>query len=298
MNRSLLLLLSLVFSLLISTNLSHAQDQAQPDAFSYMDVFDLQMVANPQISPDGNAIIYERHQFDAMSDRRYVNLWSIGFNGDNHIALTSGIGSYGNVAWSPSGDRIAYISSEEGATQIFIRWMDEGVTTSITNLDSSPGNLAWSPDGNHLLFTKSIDAPKPNIGSFPGPPEGADWAPAAQVIDHVLYRSDGSGYVDLSYSHIFVMSADGGAPRQLTSGPYNHTSPEWTPNGQSIIFTADRSGNAVLDPNNEQIYEVNVESGELTQITEGAVPEAIHPFLPMGALLLIPATMTNSWAIS
>lgn len=283
MNRSLLpLLLSLVLSLLISINLSHAQDQAQPDAFSYMDVFELQMVANPQISPDGNTVIYERHQFDAMSDRRYVNLWSIGFNGDNHLGLTSGIGSYGNVVWSPGADRIAYTSSEDGSTQIFIRWMDEGVTASITNLDSSPGNLAWSPDGNQLLFTKRVDAPKPNIGSFPGPPEGADWAPPAQVIDHVLYRSDGSGYIDLNYSHIFVLSADGGAPRQLTTGPYNHTSPEWAPDGQSIIFTADRTGNADLDPNNEQIFEVDVESGELTQITEGRGPRSNPSISPDG----------------
>jgi len=282
MNRSLLLLLSLVFSLLISINLSHAQDQAQPDAFSYMDVFELQMVASPQISPDGNTVIYERHQFDAMSDRRYVNLWSIGFNGDNHIGLTSGIGSYGNVVWSPGGDRIAYTSSEEGSTQIFIRWMDEGITTSITNLDSSPGSLAWSPDGNHLLFTKRIDAPKPNIGSFPGPPEGADWAPPAQVIDHVMYRSDGSGYVDLTYSHIFVISADGGAPRQLTTGPYNHSSPEWAPDGQSIIFTADRTGNAALDPNNQQIFEIDVESGELTQITDSRGPRSNPSISPDG----------------
>lgn len=282
MNRNLLLL-SFVLLTLITFESLNAQNQ--PEAFDYMNVFDLQMVGSPQISPDGSTIIYERHQFDVMSDRRYVNLWSIGFSGDDHHALTSGKGSYGNVTWAPDGNRIAYTSSEEGSTQIFIRWIEKGVTSSITNLSSGPGSLQWSPDGDYLLFTRQIEEEKPQIGSFPGPPEGAEWAPPAQVIDHVMYRSDGSGYVDLAYSQIFVMSADGGAPRQLTTGPYNHSSPEWAPDGQSIIFTADRTGNAALDPNNEQIYEMNVESGELDQITEGRGPRSNPSISPDGRFI-------------
>lgn len=270
MNRTLLLF-CLVFSALITFENLNAQNQSQ--AFNYMDVFDLQMVSSPQISPDGSTIIYERHQFDVISDRRYINLWSIGFNGNDHHALTSGKGSYGNVAWSPDGSQVAYTSSEEGSTQIFIRWMEKGVTSSITNLSSGPGNLQWSPDGEYLLFTRQIEEEKPQIGSFPGPPEGAEWAPPAQVIEHVGYRSDGRGYIDLAHSHIFVISAEGGAPRQITSGPYDHNSPSWAPDGESIIFTADRTGNASLDPNNAQIFEISVESGNLTQITDKRGPQ-------------------------
>jgi len=272
----LILLLSLVHSQSVS---------AQEKNFDYMHVFDLQMVANPQISPDGSTIIYERHQFDVMTDRRYINLWQIDFSGDNHQPLTSGKENYGNVAWAPDGSKIAYTSSEEGSSQIFIRWMETGLSASITNLDKSPGNLSWSPDGSHLFFTKQVNAEKPNIGTFPGPPEGAEWADPAQVIDHVIYRRDGSGYVDDAHTHIFVISADGGAPRQLTSGPYDHTSPGWAPDGETIIFTADRSGNAALDPNNEQIYEISVETGELNQITDKRGPHSNPVISPDGRFI-------------
>lgn len=277
------LLIYLVFSILIAFESLNAQNQ--PEAFDYMNVFDLQMVGSPQISPDGNTIIYERHQFDVMSDRRYVNLWSIGFNGNDHHALTSGKGSYGNVAWSPDGSRVAYTSSEEGSTQVFIRWMEKGVTSSITNLSSSPGNLLWSPNGDYLLFTQQVKEDKPQIGSFPGAPEGAEWAAPAQVIDHVGYRSDGRGYIDLAYSHIFIISANGGAPRQLTTGSYDHNSPSWAPDGDSIIFTADRTGNASLDPNNAQIYEISVESGDLTQITDKRGPQNSPVISPDGRFI-------------
>lgn len=258
---------------------------AQQDNFSYMDIFDMQMVSNPQISPDGNTIIYQRLQLDVKTDRTYTNLWSVSFSGDNHRPLTSGKNSYGNVTWSPDGSRIAYTSAEEGSSQIYIRWMDSGETTAITNLEKSPGNLQWSPDGKRILFTQQIPADKPDIGSFPGPPEGAEWADPATVIDHVTYRRDGSGFTDLTYSHIFIIPAEGGAPRQVTSGDFSHNSPSWTPGGESILFTSDRTGNADLDPNNEQIYEIDVESSDLTRITDKRGPHGNPVVSPDGNLI-------------
>lgn len=281
--KSLKYFLSPLFLLYVSS----LSIQAQVDAsyFDYMDVFELQMVGTPEISPDGNTIIYERHQFDVMTDRRFTNLWSISFSGDEHRPLTSGKSSFGNVVWSPSGNRIAYTSSEEGSNQIFVRWMDSGVSTSITNLTESPGNLSWSPDGSLILFSKfvpgSSSAVKINI---PSPPSGAKWEQSAQVIDKAVYRRDGGGYVKDGFTHIFVISAEGGAPRQLTSGDYDHSSASWAPDG-NIIFTADRSGNADLDPNNEQIYEMNIETGAMTKITDKRGPHSSPKISPNGELI-------------
>jgi dipeptidyl aminopeptidase/acylaminoacyl peptidase len=267
--------------------ISSLNSQAQVDEayFDYMDVFDLQMVGNPEISPDGNSIIYQRHQFDVMTDRRFTNLWSISFNGDEHRPITSGKSSYGNVTWSPSGNRIAYTSNEEGANQIFVRWMDTGISTSITNLTESPSNLSWSPDGSLILFSKFVPGSSSVVkAELPSPPSGAKWEEPAKVIDKAVYRRDGGGYVEDGYSHIFVISAEGGAPRKLTHGNFDHSSPSWTPDG-NIIFTADRSGNADLDPNNEQIYEMNIETGALMKITDKRGPHNSPKVSPNGELI-------------
>ncbi len=259
--------------------------QVDESHFDYMHLFDLQMASNPEISPDGKTIIYERHQFDVITDRRFVNLWSISFSGENHIPLTSGTSSYGNVTWSPGGDRIAYTSSEEGSNQIFVRWMDTGATASITNLTESPGNLSWSPDGSKILFSKFVPGTSSVVKTdMPAPPSGAKWEQSAQVIDKAVYRRDGGGYVADGFDHLFVISADGGAPRQLTSGDYDHGSGSWTPDG-NIIFTADRSGNADLDPNNEQIYEMNIETGAMTKITDKRDPHSSPRVSPDGKLI-------------
>lgn len=278
--KSLLLSLFLIFAISLNT-----LAQVDESHFDYMDVFDLQMVASPEISPDGNTIIYQRHQYDVMTDRRFSNLWTISFSGEDHRPLTSGKTGYGNVAWSPNGDRIAYTSSEEGSNQIFIRWMDTGISSSITNLTESPGSLSWSPDGSMILFTKFVPGSSSSIKTdIPSPPSGATWEKSATVIDKVTYRRDGGGYVQDGFTHIFVISAEGGAPRKLTSGDHNHGSASWTPDG-NIIFTADRTEDADLDPNNEQIYEMDIETGELKQITDKRGPHSSPMVSPDGNLI-------------
>lgn len=177
---------------------------AQKEAFDYLDVFNLQMVANPEISPDGGRIVYTRHQFDIMEDRRYTNLWQINFDGLNHRPLTSGKSNYTSPVWSPDGGRIAYVSAEEGSSQIFVRWMDSGETVSITNLQQTPSGIQWSPDGEMLLFSMRIPHQRPSMVSLPQSPEGSNWAPPPVVIEHVQYRSDGNpDFVEEGFRQLF-----------------------------------------------------------------------------------------------
>ena len=240
---------------------------SQAGFFNYTDVYDLQFATNASISPDGSTIIYNRVQYDIITDKRYSNLWSIATDGSNHTPITSGKNNYSQIIWSPDGKQIAYTSNEEGKSQIFIRWMDSGAATSITNLTSAAANLKWSPDGNMLLFSRQIDEPMPMIGKLPSPPEGATWAAAAKVIRHVGYKEDGTPIASgESYTQLFVINVSGGAPRQITSKKANHSQAQWTPDGKSIVFTADFKASSAIDINNEYIYRMDVSSGDTEPI--------------------------------
>ncbi len=163
-----------------------------PRLFQPMDLFGLEWATDPQVSPDAQRVVYVRNFFDVMTDRGRTNLWLVSADGSLHRPLTSGTRSNASPRWSPSGDRLLWVSTEDGSTQLWVRWMDTGEEARITNLTESPGNLSWSPDGRWIAFTSFVeeDAPSPLASGLPSPPDGADWADPAVVIDEVQYKND------------------------------------------------------------------------------------------------------------
>ena len=261
---------------------------AQSDAgtlFEPMDVFGLEWASDPQISPDGGQVVYVRNFFDVMTDRARTNLWLVSADGARHRPLTSGTRSNGSPRWSPTGDRLVWISSQDGSAQLWLRWMDTGQEARITNLTEGPGNLAWSPDGRWIALTQFVeDEPDASFATgMPSPPEGAEWAEPAVVIDDVQYKSDGqTGFARQGHTHVFVVPAEGGTPRQLTSGPHSHSQPTWTPDGRSLIVVANRREDADFEANDTDLYEVSVDDGRMTRLTDRYGPDGSPTVSPDG----------------
>jgi acylaminoacyl-peptidase len=258
---------------------------AADEPFLNTDVFELEVAANPQISPDGSRIAYARRSMDIMTDRAVSNIWIIDTDGGNHRPLLSGPQGYGGQTWSPSGDRLAYVTGVEGrGPQIHVLWMDTGRSGPLTNLRRAPGNLSWSPDGKWLAFTMFVPDEPSSLAPPPAKPEGAEWAPPVTVIESVQYRGDGAGYLEPGHRHIFLLSAEGGTPRQLTSGPYNHGGRlAWTPDGKSIIFGANRQDDWIYDPMESELWSLDLASGELTQLTDRDGPDGGPAISPDGS---------------
>lgn len=242
---------------------------AQDETFSADDVFDLEYANDPRISPDGERVVYERRSNDIMTDSTVSNLWIVDVDGSRHRPLVSGTESATAPRWSPSGDRIAWFRASETGTGIHVRWMDTGQTALLAHLRRSPADLAWSPDGRQLAFVMPVPAESEPIAKPRDKPEGAEWSEPVKVIDTAQYRWDGEGFLETAYQHVFVIPADGGSPRQLTSGNYNHAGPlSWTPDGSSILFSANRDEGWELVYGESDIYRVALADGTLTQLTD------------------------------
>jgi len=249
---------------------------AADDVFVNTDVFQLEVAADPQISPDGTRIAYARRAMDIMSDRPVSNIWIVDAGGGNHRPLLSGAKNYSGHRWSPQGDRLAYVAAEDGrGAEIHVRWMDTGQTAVLTNLPDSPSGLSWSPDGSQIAFTMFVPRDVPPLAPPPAAPEGAEWAPPARVIESVQYRGDGQGYLEAGEEQIFVLSSDGGTPRQLTQGKFDNGGGQlaWTPDGGTIVFAANRQEDHEYDVVESELWSVDVATGELTQLTDRNGPD-------------------------
>ncbi len=260
--------------------------QARP-TFSPRDVFELEYVASPQISPDGSRVVYARTRLDIMSDRPKSELWTIDWDGSRHRPLVTGSASYRSPLWSPSGDRLLYVSSDaDGRSQIFVRYTDTGETAQLSRLESGPGGIRWSPNGQHIAFTMFVPEQPPPFAELPAQPEGADWAPPARVYDELFYKSDGGGFSRPGFRHLFVLPAEGGTPRQLTSGHFNHNgAPAWSPDGKTLYISANRHDDWEKDPSNSEIYALELESGDLEQLTKRHGPDQSPAVSPDGTTI-------------
>ena len=274
---------------LLTLALATTAASGQQDRFTVSDIFHLEFAADPQISPDGESVVYVRQYADIMTDKRYSNLWIVRIATSEHRPLTTGHYNDNSPRWSPDGGRLAYISDRDGTPQVYVRWMDNGQTAPVTHLTEPPVGLAWSPDGTRLAFTKIVPGTLLTIGEMPAAPSGAEWAPPAKFTDKLIFRFDGVGELPPGYMHVFVVPSEGGTARQISSGDFHHggfgfgsTSLSWSPDGEVLIVSANRRDDYELDILDTEVYEFAVRDGAMRQLTDRRGPDDAPVVSPDG----------------
>jgi dipeptidyl aminopeptidase/acylaminoacyl peptidase len=243
--------------------------------FTVDNYLDLQSASAPQMSPDGTQVVYTRTMVDRMSDTMQSAVWIVGSDGQHHRFLAKGSGA----VWSPDGKSIAYLAEgQPKGMQIFVMHLTvPGPATQITWSTEAPADLHWSPDGKRIGFTMTVLNPEKWQLKMPSAPEGAHWASDPRFTERLHYRQDGVGFTERGFRHLFLVEADGGAPRQVTTGDWSIgesvyeyiTTVDWafTPDGRAAIVTGFKDGDSDRNDQDCNIYSVDLESGATKRLT-------------------------------
>lgn len=250
------------------------------------DWLDWERVGDPRISPDGGRVVFTRSWIDKINDRWETAIWMVNADGSRARQVVEGSGP----RWSPDGTRIAFTASDDqGRPQIFVRWMDaEGAVSQVTRLETPPTDVAWSPDGNWLAFRQRVPADHGGEDQWRidlPRPEGANWTRNPRIVESLIYRQDRVGFVDEAYQHLFVVPADGGTPRQLTSGNFDHDAATWMPDGRGLVTSGLRREDAGYQWQESEIYRVDVATGAVSQLTTRRGPDRRPVPSPDGRLI-------------
>jgi dipeptidyl aminopeptidase/acylaminoacyl peptidase len=253
---------------------------------SYQDLFNLEYAANPVIMPDGETVLYERRSMDIMSDSQRTNLWTISIDGKVHMPLMSSAANHSSAIFSADGSKMAYLSSKEGKTQIYVRDVASGNTARVSDVAMSPGSLSFSPDGKHIAFSMFTPAKANSLFTLPGQPKGANWAEEAHYIDRTLFQRDGAGMNRPGNMQVYVVPSFGGTPRQITSGDFDYSGQlAWSADGSTIVMSANTREDSEFDIFNSDLIEVNVKDGSIKKLTDFTGPESNPHFSPDGKMI-------------
>jgi dipeptidyl aminopeptidase/acylaminoacyl peptidase len=264
-------------------SLAHGQEAASR-VFSGGDIFALRAAGDPQVRPDGAAVAYVRTTQDIMTDNGRPSIWLVDPQSGAQSPLVVDENANMSPRWSPDGTRLAYVVAGPGGAQLYVRWMATGRSARVTTLPHAPNSIVWSPDGQSIAFVMLVDDEGKPLAQPPAKPEGAKWAAPLKQIDRVTYRADGAGYLHPGYRHLFIVSADGGQPRQLTTGKFDDGGPiDFSKDGRLVYFATDHQANWERDPQESEVFSVDVASGAQTQLTHRKGPDQAPVVSPDGS---------------
>ena len=243
--------LSLIMALWLGGGFLQADEKPQTHPFSVHDMLAMDRISDPQVSPDGQWIVFTLRTTDLEANRGRTDLWLVETNGQNLRRLTTHPAADFNPRWSPCGKYIWFLSTRSGKTQVWRIRVEGGEAVKFTDLPLDVANLVVSPHGKYIALTMEVFPEK-------GCPfdtkrkleERAKQKSSGRIYDRLFIRHWDT-WKDGRRSHLFALRVedkklfklmvgmDADTPSKPFGGPEEIT---FTPDGQGLIFTARNAG--------------------------------------------------------
>ncbi len=257
----------LLVALAFATAVVSAQS---PRPMAIVDLLSLPRLADPDLSPDGRAVVFTKADADWKTGKRIPHLWRVGVDGASApVQLTSGTDGEKDPHWSPDGKSVAFTAKrgDDEFEQIYLLPVDGGEARRLTTHASAVSEIAWAPDGSALYF------------SAPEAKTGEDKARDKNRDDVYAYDEN------YKQTHLWRVGVSRRDESQITRGDYSVTSYRVSDDGKKIAFH--RAPTPLLGSGDEsEVWVMNADGSGAVQLTKNAVQETGASVSPDGSQVL------------
>jgi dipeptidyl aminopeptidase/acylaminoacyl peptidase len=217
---------------------------------TFEDMMKMRRLGDIAVSPDGRWVMYSATDVDLAKNTRTSHLWIVPAAGGDAHALTAWSAGESRGRFAPDGRRILFQSARDSGQQVWLADFDTeqgsiGEPHKLTSLSTEADGAMWSPDSREILFVSSVYPDCNDDGCNKTRDDAkAESKVKARIFTHLLYRH-WTAFTGDKRSHLFLVSVDGGAPRDLTPGdghdvpPFSLGGPDgyaFSPDGKEIAF--------------------------------------------------------------
>jgi dipeptidyl aminopeptidase/acylaminoacyl peptidase len=285
-----------------SATVPRAQEAAK-HAVGFQDLIRMHRVGEPQISPNGKWVAYSVSTPDLDANRGASNIWLVPVSGGASIQLTQS-GHDSSPVWSPDSKTMAFLSSRDGNSQVYLLSLDGGEAQEFTHLSTGVDMVKWSPDGKNIAFTSSVYPDcKDDACNSARDAEKEKSKVKAHVAEHLLYRH-WTHWNEGKRGHLFVVGLEPDSkPRDLTLGANYDVPPDerggaedinFSPDGQEICFTAVTDKVEAISTNGD-LFTISVSGGEPKRITTQPGFDGNPVYSPDGKYIAYHAQLTAEY---
>ncbi len=239
------------------------------------DICRLHWIRGLALSPDEQKVAYTVEYVTEDRRKYQTHIYMADIASRSSKPYTFGAVSDHDPVWSPDGKKLAFISTRDKKTAIYIIPADGGAEQKILEKDGAFSSLNWTPDSRRLVFAFRYNDSH-DIADETKKKE----APLFRHITRLFYRLDGSGFLPQDRFHIYRHDIEMAQTHQLTKGKYDEVMPSVSPDGKSIVYVTNRSLDPDVDSLRDDLYIIPLRGGRPRKVKTPAGPKAAPVFSP------------------
>ncbi len=288
--------------------------------------YDLTQPTELELSPDGELAAVVAAEFDAEEDERLSSVFVVPTDGSRKPHRLTRASGASSPRWSPDGSKLAVLAardedlairvdrdpetddddengenagSDDPKSQVWVYDLDMGGDPrQVTDFEEGVREFDWSPDGDRLVVSARDPTDEQReylkrLRENDGPIE----------VERLQHKADGVGWLDDVRTYLFVVDLGSRETTRLddaygagASEPQSGLNPTWSPDGERIAFTTNRTDRPD-DSNVLDLYTIAPDGSDLTAVTDADVSVFSPAWDPSGDRLAFVSRNPTNWYV-